>query len=206
MKTTDVPINNPCNEDWDAMSGGRKRRHCGSCDKDVFHLSNMTRAEADELLATRDSSICVRYTHDADGNLYFRDSTFGGRLDLQWEGLRKLVAAAALVVPGLGLVACDTQQAMGDIAPPQHRTIDYRPHAQEPPPVTVTIIDGEAPRIVARPSPGHSPYARPVKPHVVPLDPPRARMGRRAAPIKKMGEAKPRPERYEMMGDVAAIE
>lgn len=192
MKTTDVTIKNPCNEDWDAMSGGRKRRHCASCDKDVFHLSQMTQEEAQKLLRERDASICVRYAHDETGSILFRDSTLGGRLELQWEGVRKLVAAAALVVPGLALVACDAATTMGDVAPadPNYAGAHHRPSAPEPRPVTVTIIDGEAPRVSVRPAPIATPRTprprlEPRTPVVTPIE---KRMGRIARPREIMGD------------------
>ncbi len=201
MKTTDVTINNPCNEDWDAMNGGRKRRHCGSCDKDVFHLSQMTRREATHLLETRDASICVRYRYDDQGNIEFRDSTLGGRLELQWEGVRKLVAAAAIVLPGFALTACDTGQTMGQMeavhAQPSGTNHGY--NRGEPRPVTVTIIDGQ-PALTVTPEA----HVEPAEPVVKPIERPHVRMGRRAPPVKRlMGKVE---RRFEMMGDVAGPE
>ncbi len=137
MKTTEIPIDSPCHEDWDAMNGGRKRRHCGQCDKDVFHLSKMTSADARDLLNRRDD-ICVRYEHDTLGNILFRDDSFGGRLALQWEGVRKMLAVAALIAPGLGLLGCEGL-VMGEPAG------DRFPRVFEEEPVTVTIIQEDAP-------------------------------------------------------------
>ena len=193
MKTTDVTINNPCSEDWDEMSGGRKRRHCSSCDKDVFHLSEMTHVEARDLLASRDASICVRYRYRQDGTILFRDSTLSGRMELQWEGVRKLVAAAALV-PGLALAACDSGAVTGEVSPVASQRHSWQ---GEPAPVTVTIIDGQAPRVsVTRES---SPVVRVIEER--PVEEPHIRMGRRAPERKLMGKiAAPV---FERMGDVA---
>lgn len=94
----DVRIASPCHESWDAMAGGERVRHCGSCDLDVFNLSGMTREEATELLHSRGASICARFYRRADGTVLTADCPVGvARLR------RRLVLVATAVFSLLGL-------------------------------------------------------------------------------------------------------
>ena len=74
MRSSQVQIDNPCHESWEAMDGDEERRFCGVCQKHVHNLSAMRHDEAQELL--RESAgehLCVRYTAETDGALRFRD-------------------------------------------------------------------------------------------------------------------------------------
>jgi hypothetical protein len=67
-----LPILEPCAEDWSAMTGDERRRHCSSCDREVVHLSAMTVDEAWQALSARPGErVCVRYNCDADDNIVF---------------------------------------------------------------------------------------------------------------------------------------
>ncbi|MBK9155404.1 MAG: ankyrin repeat domain-containing protein [Chloracidobacterium sp.] len=59
----------PCDEDWENMAGGDRKRHCGSCKRDVYNLSAMTRRDARRLLGENKGRICVRYAKLPDGTL-----------------------------------------------------------------------------------------------------------------------------------------
>ena len=52
MNQQELPIKNPCTQDWNTMEGGDRQRLCRVCDKPVHNLSAMTRqqAEADDFL------------------------------------------------------------------------------------------------------------------------------------------------------------
>lgn len=74
MHSDSVKIESPCHESWDAMAGAGARRFCGVCEKDVHDLSAMRHDEARALLTgSKQGSLCVRYTSEADGTLRFRD-------------------------------------------------------------------------------------------------------------------------------------
>jgi len=73
MHADQIPIPEPCNEDWSAMTGEEKRRFCAACDKHVHDLSAMTATEAEQTLA-EDPEICVRYTVHEDGSLVHQSS------------------------------------------------------------------------------------------------------------------------------------
>lgn len=76
MTLETLRIAEPCHADWEAMDGDRRSRHCASCDLRVTDLSQLTRAEAEALLATRTPGgrVCVRYTLDAAGRVVTRTS------------------------------------------------------------------------------------------------------------------------------------
>jgi len=105
MKRDELKINEPCTEDWDAMHESEgAARFCDKCTKDVHNVSNMTRDEARKFLeAHRDSNLCITYRYDArSSEVLFTEP--GVRR--QRAGLKKLIAAAALLAPLLG--GCDT--------------------------------------------------------------------------------------------------
>lgn len=66
-----------CQEKWDDMVGDDRVRDCGSCERQVFNLSEMTRAEAEALLATRGIKPCVRFYRRPDGTVMTRDCPTG---------------------------------------------------------------------------------------------------------------------------------
>lgn len=103
MKTKQLHIEEPCHQDWEQMRGDERRRFCAQCDKHVHNLSAMTKAQAQALLE-RDPELCVIYQYDEHEELVFAPEPT--RQQLQLQGARKLLAAAALAVPMM-LAACD---------------------------------------------------------------------------------------------------
>jgi len=104
MANFDNPLNNlkiasPCPSDWDGMYGNDKVRFCGECKLNVYNLSGMTKAEADNLLLSTEGRLCVRYFRRADGTVLTQDCPVG------WRALKKrvsnLAAAACTLVLGL---------------------------------------------------------------------------------------------------------
>jgi hypothetical protein len=68
-----LAIAQPCQEDWNSMTGSEKRRHCSSCDKDVVSLAEMTPHDAVALVRTaKPHSLCLRIEHDDSGTVIFR--------------------------------------------------------------------------------------------------------------------------------------
>jgi len=56
-----IHIAAPCPAEWGNMVGDERVRHCGECDKNVYNLSDMTRAEAEALIVANEGKLCVRY-------------------------------------------------------------------------------------------------------------------------------------------------
>ncbi len=75
-----VRVASPCSAKWDDMVGDERERFCLSCDKQVFNISAMARAEAEAFLAARvGSKTCVRFFRRADGTILTDDCPTGVR-------------------------------------------------------------------------------------------------------------------------------
>lgn len=64
------------------MSGDARERHCVRCALHVTNLAELTRAEADALLAraSQEHRVCVRATYDAEGRAVTQEARFLGAL------------------------------------------------------------------------------------------------------------------------------
>lgn len=69
-----LDVKEPCTEDWDAMDGDARERHCGVCEMSVYDLSEMSEAAAVQLLS-RPGRVCVRFYRRADGRVTTKDCT-----------------------------------------------------------------------------------------------------------------------------------
>jgi hypothetical protein len=135
-----LQVVNPCDQEWDAMSGDDRARFCARCNEHVHDLSRMTRAEVERLLSASGERCCVRYAADADGRVRTLDYAPPRRPRFRawvWLPLSLLAGAGAALgsfffgtkappptVMGsmpIGKVTAYSQQAgpvvMGDIAP-----------------------------------------------------------------------------------------
>jgi hypothetical protein len=112
MNRDHAPIARPCGADWNAMSPRGTARLCGECDKVVHDLSALSEREARSLLRARSTEgLCIRYLHDANGDIWF-----GGRGPGEAAGLvpvarlarrgAAMAAAAALVLTPVLTEAC----------------------------------------------------------------------------------------------------
>jgi hypothetical protein len=94
----DVRIASPCSASWDEMVGADERvRFCGKCAKNVYNLSEMTRDEAERLVATNEGEMCFRLYRRADGTVLTSDCAVGVRR----KRIRR-VAALAVAAAGVG--------------------------------------------------------------------------------------------------------
>ncbi len=100
-----VKVASPCNASWDDMVGDTRVRFCLSCEKNVFNLSAMPRAEAEALLQERSNGeLCVRYYQRADGTMMTADCPVGVK--------RKRRKKVALAVAGAGAMALAATTAL----------------------------------------------------------------------------------------------
>jgi len=82
MAKFDNPLNNlkvasPCSQDWNAMLGDSRKRYCGECKLNVYNLSGMTRAEAENLVMSAEGRLCVRFYQRPDGSVLTQDCPVG---------------------------------------------------------------------------------------------------------------------------------
>lgn len=96
----DIRIASPCNASWDAMTGDDRVRFCGSCQKNVFNLSNMSRDDAEALIEKTEGRVCVRFYRRRDGTVLTQDCPVGLR-----AVRRRLALIGAGLAAGLGLLA-----------------------------------------------------------------------------------------------------
>lgn len=101
----DVRVATPCRADWDKMQGDDRARFCGSCTKHVYNLSDMTRADAERLIAEKEGHLCVRFYQRADGTMLTKDCPVGitQRRRPFWAltgGFAALMASAVAVFGG----------------------------------------------------------------------------------------------------------
>src|SRR3569623_2800972 len=73
----DVRIGFQCKQRWDDMIGDDRVRACRGCDRPVFTLSELTRAEAEAVLATRGLTPCLRFYRRVDGRVMTSDCPSG---------------------------------------------------------------------------------------------------------------------------------
>lgn len=104
MSKFDNPLNNikiasPCSADWNRMYGDEKVRFCGDCKLNVYNLSGMSNAEAQDLVQKTEGRLCVRYFQRADGSVITQDCPVG------WRAVKKrvsnLAAAACTLMLGI---------------------------------------------------------------------------------------------------------
>jgi hypothetical protein len=101
-----IDVASPCTADWETMNGTDQVRRCGQCELNVYHLSNMTRAEAETLVHEHEGRICVRFYRRADGTVLTRDCPLG--LQAIRRQLARLLAGVAAMIAFLaaGTIFC----------------------------------------------------------------------------------------------------
>ena len=64
-----VHIASPCSARWEDMTGDDRTRFCQHCQKNVFNLSAMSRAEAEQLVREKEGKFCGRFHQRPDGRM-----------------------------------------------------------------------------------------------------------------------------------------
>ena len=93
----------PCSAEWATMTGDERVRHCALCKKNVYNLSDMSRAEAESLIREKEGRLCVRFYQRADGTVLTANCPVGLRAvqrRLRWIGAG-VAAFLALCVTGV---------------------------------------------------------------------------------------------------------
>jgi hypothetical protein len=110
VKIDEAAITMPCGADWRTMKPLGTARLCEACDRVVHNLSALGEGEARALLRRRENErLCIRYLHDAQGNVWFGE---GGREHLLPPerilrgGLARVARATAVAIAPLLIEAC----------------------------------------------------------------------------------------------------
>lgn len=124
-----VSVASPCSQDWNQMIGNERKRYCGDCKLNVYNLSGMTRAEAENLIVNTEGRLCVRFYRRADGSVLTKDCPVG------WQAIKRRVSRMAVAVfsllvgliTGLGFAAAfqtkKTRFLMGEVVGKPNREI-----------------------------------------------------------------------------------
>ena len=130
MNRTDVPIASPCHADWTTMTMADRGRFCGACKKVVRELAQLTETEARALLASPPTEgLCVRYMHDATGEILFRRDPV--------VPASRLVRRAAMLALAAAL-PLSTAACMGAAQPP---LMGSPPVAAPPPSASASAVE-----------------------------------------------------------------
>ena len=73
----DVRIASPCSANWDEMFGNDRMRFCGECKLNVYNLSGMSRQQAEDLVASAEGRLCVRFYRRIDGTIITENCPVG---------------------------------------------------------------------------------------------------------------------------------
>ena len=92
----------PCPASWDEMTGDRRVRACSHCKQNVFNLSAMSRADAEELIRSKAGDLCAQYYRRADGTILLADCEVGLA---RRRTNRRFAAGAALLLAGTAAIA-----------------------------------------------------------------------------------------------------
>jgi hypothetical protein len=74
-----IRIASPCPVGWGRMTGDDRVRFCDECQLSVYNIAELTRAEAEALIANSEGRICARIYRRADGTVITRDCPVGLR-------------------------------------------------------------------------------------------------------------------------------
>lgn len=72
-----VKVAAPCRSEWEKMIGSHRVRFCGQCNLNVYNLSEMTRGQAESLIAANEGRLCVRFYRRRDGSIITQDCPVG---------------------------------------------------------------------------------------------------------------------------------
>jgi hypothetical protein len=72
-----IKIASPCSADWNEMVGDERKRYCGECKLNVYNLSEMTKAQAENFILKSEDRVCVKIYKRADGTVLTKDCPVG---------------------------------------------------------------------------------------------------------------------------------
>jgi hypothetical protein len=127
-----VSVAAPCPSSWEQMNGDDRVRHCAECKLNVYNLSEMTRAEAERLIATREGRLCIRFYRRADGTIITRNCPRG--LEALVRRVSRIAGAALSAMMSLGTVFAQTASKPGQPAGSSQA-------AQKMAQMSVTVVD-----------------------------------------------------------------
>jgi len=90
-------IATPCPISWDQMIGDNRVRFCDHCQLNVYNIVEMSRSEAEKLIAATEGRLCARLFRRADGTVLTKDCPVGLRALRRRVAKRTAAIFAAIV-------------------------------------------------------------------------------------------------------------
>ena len=164
----DVRIATPCKASWDDMVADGPNpavRFCGQCQKNVYNLSDMNKADAERVLREKEGKLCARVYRREDGTVITADCPVGVRRRRVRRAAFTAIGGGLLAFAGVMLVRSSTtrmgsiamagQVQMGELPPTMGDVDPVPPETVAPTGPTPTAVMGVvAP--VPRPPPPHA--------------------------------------------------
>lgn len=177
MNRVDSPLNNlkvasPCSQNWNEMYGGDRKRFCGECKLNVYNLSGMTKAEAENLISNTEGRLCVRYYQRADGTVITQDCPVGWARVKQRAALFATAAFSLVfsIFSGLFFVSgfARTKQVVGNLPIPF-----TTPTPDRPPLMGALAMPNPTPKRkpTPKPTPKSTPEETEIMGDIAPVEP-----------------------------------
>ncbi len=122
FQLANLRLASPCNQRWADMTGDERVRVCAGCERPVFNLSEMTRDQAETVLASRGIKPCVRFYRRADGTIMTADCAPGAR-----RSHRLTVIAAGTLLGASSPAMAEPDEPAADAQPPTDEPAEGRP-------------------------------------------------------------------------------
>ncbi len=106
-----IPV--ACPVPWDAMRGDHRTRFCDKCSQNVHDVSELTRAEAVQLISG-DKLPCLRIYRRPDGRIMTADCAT--KRERVWKWLDRRSAWAAALFAVVFMAGCDRERLSGEMA------------------------------------------------------------------------------------------
>jgi hypothetical protein len=140
-----IRIASPCHAAWDELSGDDRVRFCSHCRLNVYNLSDMPRAEAEQLVREREGRLCVRFYRRRDGTVLTDNCPVGLRAARRWllAHLGGVTAAFGMITLFAPLARAEHLQKLRNSEIARHepfRTLFAWMTPPSPPPVTGRMV------------------------------------------------------------------
>ena len=140
-KLDNVRVAAPCPANWDRMYGNERVRFCDQCQLNVYNLSEMSRAEAERLIAQAEGRLCVRYYKRKDGSILTQNCPVGLRaLKRRLSRVATAIGSSVLsFLAGIGISQITAPRyttgaiVVGDVYRPLPQSVDVVMPAAPPP-------------------------------------------------------------------------
>lgn len=107
-----VRVASPCTAGWENMTGDERVRFCGDCKKNVYDLSQMTRAEAEDFVREHEAEgACIRLHRRKDGTIITADCPVGARRVLKLRVIGAVCGAGMVGAAVAGWVMVEAPRA-----------------------------------------------------------------------------------------------